>query len=66
MGQAEERNWMDLVGFHPQDLSMTAGGDVFLCRPSFLFQKSNLDGIINMAYSCHVAFAMICTERERL
>ena len=39
---------------------------VFLCRPSFLFQKSNLDGIINTTYSCHVAFAMICTERERL
>ena len=26
----------------------------------------NLDGIINMTYSCRVAFAMICTERERL
>ena len=39
---------------------------VFLCRPSFLFQISCLDGIINKTYSCHVAFAMICTEHERL
>ena len=45
---------------------MTAGGDRVLCWPSFLFQKFNLDGIINMTYSCRVAFAMICTERERL
>ena len=31
----EERNRMDLVGFCPQDLRMTAGGDMFLCQPFF-------------------------------
>ena len=38
---------------------------VFLCWP-FFCSENNLDGIINMTYSCHVVFAMICTERERL
>lgn len=45
---------------------MTAGGDVFSAGRLFLFRKFNLDGIINMTYSCHVDFAMICTEREKI
>ena len=32
----------------------------------FFVPELNLDGIINMTYSCRVVFAMICTERERL
>ena len=50
MGQAEERNRLDLVGFRPQDLRMTAGGDGVLCWSSFLFRKLNLDGILNMTH----------------
>ncbi len=39
MGQAEEWNRMDLVGFCPQDLRMTAGGDMFLYQPLFFCLK---------------------------
>ena len=38
--KTEERNRMDLVGFRPQDLRMTAGGlTEFSAGRSFLFQK---------------------------
>ena len=47
MGQIEERNRMDIIGFLPQDLRMTAGGDVFLCWP--LFFLFSLDNIIEVA-----------------
>ena len=29
MGKIEEWNRMDFIGFRPQDLKMTAGGDMF-------------------------------------
>ena len=40
MGQAEERNRLDLVGFCPQDLVMTAGGDRFSAGRLFFLLKN--------------------------
>ena len=39
MGQAEERNRLDIVGFREGGLRVTGGGDVLLCWASFFCAK---------------------------
>ena len=45
---------------------LRALGEILMFPQAFSFTEKSLADIINMTYSCHVRFAMICTERERL
>ena len=60
--ESDGSRWISSVGFKNDGWWRLSS----LLAVFFLFRKYNFGDIINMSYSCHVGFAIIHKERERL